>query len=161
MSVVKDHGDEELYTKLESAYPTEDEDSEVGVLSEILFSFQKISGSYSVRSFNVLKQEEGDDAYLEIYDSDNDIEDESDNSIRNLQQESNFPYDFEDQDSDSETELESHNSLMVSARSGKRVDGSGEEDRGINQSIAVELEAEQEQENKLSMTSLEELSASM
>lgn len=161
MSVVKDHGDEELYTKLESAYPTEDEDSEVGVLSEILFSFQKISGSYSVDSFNVLKQEEGDDAYLEIYDSDNDIEDESDNSIRNLQQESNFPYDFEDQDSDSETELESHNSLMVSARSGKRVDGSGEEDRGINQSIAVELEAEQEQENKLSRTSLEELSASM
>lgn len=29
MSIVKDHGDEEFYKKLESAYPTEDEDSEV------------------------------------------------------------------------------------------------------------------------------------
>lgn len=135
MSVVKDHGDEELYTKLESAYPTEDEDSE----------------------------EEGEDAYLEIYDSDNDIEDESHNSIRNLQQDSNFPYDFEDQDYDSETELESHNSLVVSARSGKRVDGSGEKDRGITRTMTSleELEAEQEQDNKFSRTSLEELSASM
>lgn len=29
---MKDHGDEELYGKLESAYPSEDEDSEVRVL---------------------------------------------------------------------------------------------------------------------------------
>ncbi|KAM7488313.1 hypothetical protein LguiB_025797 [Lonicera macranthoides] len=79
---VKDHGDEELYGKLESAYPSEDEDSE---------------------------EEEGDDSYIEAYDNDHDEEDKSYNSIANLQNlESNFPYDFQE----SETEKdENHNSL--------------------------------------------------
>lgn len=34
MDVVKDHGDEELYNRLDSAYATEDEHSEVHALSD-------------------------------------------------------------------------------------------------------------------------------
>ncbi|KAL8105000.1 CRM-domain containing factor CFM3A, chloroplastic/mitochondrial isoform X2 [Apium graveolens] len=75
MSIVKNHGDEEFYTKLESAYPTEDEDSE----------------------------EEEDDAFLEIYDSDDDDDDdgdvgeyESNNMTRRAQMETNFPYESND-----------------------------------------------------------------
>lgn len=33
MDSVKDHGDTELYDKLDSAYPTEDEESEVSISS--------------------------------------------------------------------------------------------------------------------------------
>lgn len=33
MARVKEHGDEELYNRLDSAYPSEDEDSEVNNLS--------------------------------------------------------------------------------------------------------------------------------
>lgn len=32
MDIVKDHGDEELYDKLDSAYSTDDEDTEVNTI---------------------------------------------------------------------------------------------------------------------------------
>ncbi|XP_028762399.1 CRM-domain containing factor CFM3A, chloroplastic/mitochondrial [Neltuma alba] len=57
IEMVKDQGDEALYDKLDYAYPTdedEDEDSEAG------------------------DNEEGDEAYLETYNSENDSEDEMD-----------------------------------------------------------------------------------
>lgn len=95
MSIVKDHGDEEFYTKLESAYPTEDEESE----------------------------EEEDDAFLEIYDSDDDNDNdvgeyESNNMTHTAKMETNFPYDLEDQDTDSdsvqsEEEKEQENELIT------------------------------------------------
>ncbi|KAL2530353.1 CRM family member 3A [Forsythia ovata] len=74
MASVKDRGDEELYNKLDSAYLTEDEESEDGQ----------------------------EDAYLETYDSEDEVVDENDISVHNLQPETNFPYGFEDE---SETEL--------------------------------------------------------
>ncbi|OIS98858.1 PREDICTED: CRM-domain containing factor CFM3A, chloroplastic/mitochondrial-like [Nicotiana attenuata] len=52
LASVKDSGDDELYDKLDSAYSTEDEDSE----------------------------EEGDDAYIGVYDSDVDVVNRSDDS---------------------------------------------------------------------------------
>lgn len=60
MEIVEDRGDDELYDKLESAYPTDDDDTE----------------------------EEGDEAYLQTYESENDGEGEVDN----LHLEMNFPY---------------------------------------------------------------------
>ncbi|XP_020965359.1 CRM-domain containing factor CFM3A, chloroplastic/mitochondrial isoform X2 [Arachis ipaensis] len=58
VETVKDHGDEELYDKLESAYASNDDDSEVE------------------------DGEEGDEAYLETYNSESDGEDnESDNNL--------------------------------------------------------------------------------
>lgn len=62
MDSVKDQGDEALYNKLDSSYPTDDEDSEEG------------------------------DAYLETYNSENDGEDEGNYSICNPHLETNFPY---------------------------------------------------------------------
>lgn len=165
MAIVKGRGDEELYTKLETAYPSDDEESEVvDVLIEISYSFRNRFGSYSICSLNVLKQEEGDDAYLETYESDDDIEDEIDKSIRNLKEESDFSYDYEEVDSDSETELESHDSLVYSAKSRGRADQHRDEDRGANQPtgvVVVGVKAEQEEENLISSISLEELSASI
>ncbi|KAJ0093589.1 hypothetical protein Patl1_25231 [Pistacia atlantica] len=69
-----DRGDVELYDRLDSAYATDDDDIE----------------------------QEGDDAYLETYDSGNDGEYESDNSIHNLHTETNFPYHEQDQESETE-----------------------------------------------------------
>ncbi|KZV48209.1 hypothetical protein F511_10795 [Dorcoceras hygrometricum] len=74
MATVKDKGDEELYDKLDSAYSTENEDSEV----------------------------EGEDTYLSIYDSENDVLDESDDPNPNAYAETSFPYDHQE---DSETEF--------------------------------------------------------
>ncbi|XP_031272373.1 CRM-domain containing factor CFM3A, chloroplastic/mitochondrial-like isoform X1 [Pistacia vera] len=74
MNTVKDRGDVELYDRLDSAYATDDDDIE----------------------------QEGDDAYLETYDSGNDGEYESDNSIHNLHTETNFPYHEQDQESETE-----------------------------------------------------------
>ncbi|KAI3469690.1 hypothetical protein Pfo_026353 [Paulownia fortunei] len=74
MAAVKDQGDEELYNKLDSAYPTEDEDNE----------------------------EEGDDTYLETYDSENDIVHDNNDSVNNAYLETNFPYDLQEE---SETEF--------------------------------------------------------
>ncbi|KAG8370335.1 hypothetical protein BUALT_Bualt14G0106100 [Buddleja alternifolia] len=69
MAAVKDRGDEELYTKLDSAYATEDEDTE----------------------------EEEDESYLETYDSGNDMVDENNDSVRNAYLETSFPYDFQEE----------------------------------------------------------------
>ncbi|KAK9288996.1 hypothetical protein L1049_017467 [Liquidambar formosana] len=74
MEVVQDRGDEQLYDKLDSAYPSDDEETE----------------------------EEGDEAYLETYGSEKDGEDEIDNSIRNLHPETNFPYDAWNEESETE-----------------------------------------------------------
>ncbi|KAI5347921.1 hypothetical protein L3X38_000808 [Prunus dulcis] len=62
MDSVKDQGDEALYNKLDSSYPTDDEDSE-----EV-------------------------DAYLETYNRENEGEDEGNYSICNPHLETNFPY---------------------------------------------------------------------
>ncbi|KAA8548752.1 hypothetical protein F0562_000436 [Nyssa sinensis] len=101
MAIVKGHGDDKLYDKLDSAYPTEDD-----------------------------SEEEGDEAYLETYDSDNIGENESDNSIHNLQLETNFPYDFQDQES--ETELTGHYPYAIANASHTRVDEMREEDTGLH-----------------------------
>ncbi|KAH9682238.1 CRM-domain containing factor CFM3A [Citrus sinensis] len=74
MNSVKGTGDEQLYDKLDSAYATEDDDSE----------------------------DEGDEAYLEMYAGGNDNEDEIDNSTHNLEMESDFPYHAQDQESETE-----------------------------------------------------------
>ncbi|XP_044499238.1 CRM-domain containing factor CFM3A, chloroplastic/mitochondrial-like [Mangifera indica] len=74
MNSVKDQGDMELYDRLDSAYAAEDDDSE----------------------------QEGDDAYLETYDSGNDDEYGSDNSIHNLHPVADFGHHEQDLQSESE-----------------------------------------------------------
>lgn len=69
MEVVKDQGDDELYAKLDSAYPTEETEDE---------------GT----------EDDGDEEYLQTYDEKDD-EDESDDLIHNLHSETNFPYDVQ------------------------------------------------------------------
>ncbi|KAK4361583.1 hypothetical protein RND71_020535 [Anisodus tanguticus] len=64
LASVKDRGDDELYDKLNSAYSSEDEDSE----------------------------EEGDEAYIEVYDSDNDVVNHSDDSDDTPHPEREFQY---------------------------------------------------------------------
>ncbi|RVX21801.1 CRM-domain containing factor CFM3A, chloroplastic/mitochondrial [Vitis vinifera] len=115
MDIVKDHGDEELYDKLDSAYATEDEHTE----------------------------EEGDEAYLETYADENDGEHESDNSIHNHHIETNFPYDIQDeefeteaavQDEESETEpeaLKPHMHMSWSGDGGLRTDRLETEDASL------------------------------
>lgn len=88
ISILKDNGNEELYDRLDSDYPTEDEDSE----------------------------DDEDKEYLETYDSDKDVEDESSNSIHNNHLETNFPSDHLHQESetyhsDKDVEDESSNSI--------------------------------------------------
>lgn len=115
MDIVKDHGDEELYDKLDSAYATEDEHTE----------------------------EEGDEAYLETYADENDGEHESDNSIHNHHIETNFPYDIQGeefeteaavQDEESETEPEApkpHMHMSWSGDGGLRTDRLETEDASL------------------------------
>ncbi|KAK6914031.1 RNA-binding, CRM domain [Dillenia turbinata] len=67
MDALKDHGDEELYDKLDSAYPSEDENSEE-------------------------EGDDDDDAYLETYYAEN-SENDTDDSIHNLYSKSNASYD--------------------------------------------------------------------
>ncbi|GFP95874.1 chloroplastic group iia intron splicing facilitator crs1 chloroplastic [Phtheirospermum japonicum] len=69
MAAIKDQGNEVLYNKLDSAYLTEDEDSE----------------------------EDGNDSYLGTYDSDNDTADENNDSVDNAFSETNFPYDSDEE----------------------------------------------------------------
>ncbi|XP_060178868.1 CRM-domain containing factor CFM3A, chloroplastic/mitochondrial [Lycium barbarum] len=64
LASVKDSIDDELYDKLNSAYPSEDEDSE----------------------------EEGDEAYIDVYDSDNDVVNRSDGSDDTPHSEREFQY---------------------------------------------------------------------
>lgn len=78
MDLVKDQGDEELYNKLDAAYPTDNEETE--------------------------REEETDEAYLETYNSENDEDedevedkDEDEGSIQHLYAETNFPYHLQQQ----------------------------------------------------------------
>lgn len=98
MDFIRGSGDEELYDKLDSAYPTEDEDSE----------------------------DEGDEAYLDTSDTYNDGEDEiDDHPVHNHHLETNFPYDFQDQESE---EPGNHNPYAVADESSIRVDEMEEKD---------------------------------
>lgn len=76
MDTVKHHGDEALYNKLDSSYPTDDEDTE----------------------------EEGD-GFLETYSSENDGEEESTYSVHSTPLETNFPHHFQNEDSQAELEV--------------------------------------------------------
>lgn len=82
MDDVKDRGDDELYEKLDSAYPNDDDDTE----------------------------DEGDEAYLPTYnDSETDSDVESNNSIENLLPETDLPYDILNQKLDTESEVPESN----------------------------------------------------
>ncbi|XP_015887836.3 CRM-domain containing factor CFM3A, chloroplastic/mitochondrial [Ziziphus jujuba] len=78
MDTVKDRGDEALYDKLDSSYPSEDEESE----------------------------EEGPEAYLQTYSCENDdYDDESNGQTNNLHLETNFPYHGHNQESQTEPQV--------------------------------------------------------
>ncbi|XP_021291444.1 CRM-domain containing factor CFM3A, chloroplastic/mitochondrial [Herrania umbratica] len=64
MHSMEEQGDVEFYDRLDSSYPTDDDDTE----------------------------EEGDEAYLETYESENDAEEENDELIHNVRLETNFPF---------------------------------------------------------------------
>ncbi|KAL5542137.1 hypothetical protein UlMin_009847 [Ulmus minor] len=74
MDDVKHQGDEALYDRLDSAYPTDDDSDE--------------------------SEEEGDEAYLEPYGS----EDETDDPIRSLHLQTEFPSDNQNQEPQTESE---------------------------------------------------------
>ncbi|KAL0376719.1 UNVERIFIED_CONTAM: CRM-domain containing factor CFM3A, chloroplastic/mitochondrial [Sesamum calycinum] len=97
MAAVKEQGDEELYNKLDAAYLTEDEDSE-----NLIFLLLKNCIKCLLTIVADLLQEEGDEAYLGSYDNENDMLDESDDSVHNTYSKTNFPYDFQEE---SETEF--------------------------------------------------------
>lgn len=97
MEVVEDQGDEAFYDRLDSAYPTDDEDTEVYVifsfhfLEPLIFLLNKSQSNilyYPI--FPSLLQEEGDEPYLETYYSENEGEDGGDSSTCNLQSETFF-----------------------------------------------------------------------
>ncbi|KAG2722166.1 hypothetical protein I3760_02G116800 [Carya illinoinensis] len=77
MDVVKDRGDEVFYDKLDSAYSTDDEETE----------------------------EEGDEASLETYYSEDDVDNDSDGSTCNLQSHRNFSSDFQNPESETKSEV--------------------------------------------------------
>ncbi|KAL3626379.1 CRM-domain containing factor cfm3a, chloroplastic/mitochondrial [Castilleja foliolosa] len=85
MEANKDEGNEELYNKLDSAYLSEDEDSE----------------------------EDGNHSYIEAYESENDTDDENIDSVQNAFSETNFPYDEESETEFSES-LKRPNSVCTS-----------------------------------------------
>ncbi|KAL6519952.1 CRM-domain containing factor cfm3a, chloroplastic/mitochondrial [Orobanche minor] len=66
MTSVNDQVNKDLYNELDSSCPSEDEDSE----------------------------EEGDDAYLETHESEDDIVDDNNDSVHNSYLETNFPFEF-------------------------------------------------------------------
>lgn len=103
MEVVKDKGDEALYDKLDSAYPTDDDDTEV----------------------------EGDETCLETYYSENDGGDESGSSICHLQSETNFPNDFQDLESETKPEVPEPHEYAVPNSSCVEPDEVEEEDNSF------------------------------
>ncbi|CAN1785458.1 CRM-domain containing factor CFM3A, chloroplastic/mitochondrial [Linum perenne] len=91
LGIVKDYGDEQLYygdeqlyEKLESSYPTDDDD----------------------------ESDEGDEAYLALYNSDGELGDtgaEENESVKRIHEETNFPYTMQSKfESQSESESEVH-----------------------------------------------------
>ncbi|XP_010278131.1 PREDICTED: CRM-domain containing factor CFM3A, chloroplastic/mitochondrial isoform X1 [Nelumbo nucifera] len=105
MEIVKDQGDEELYAKLDAAYPTEDEDSE----------------------------DEGDEAYLETYDSDNNDADPKD-AIQNFHAEieTNFPYDEQNWAGETDSEALQAYSLLETNKSCTRTNEARMEDSNFH-----------------------------
>lgn len=87
MDVVKDQGDEALYDKLDSAYPSDDEDTE----------------------------DEGDEAYLEKYCTENESEDDSEGSNCNLQSEAYLPFDFQSLEAESKSEVPEQHGYAVAS----------------------------------------------
>ncbi|XP_031372895.1 CRM-domain containing factor CFM3A, chloroplastic/mitochondrial isoform X1 [Punica granatum] len=87
MDRVKEKGDEALYEKLDSAYLTDEEDSE----------------------------EEGEEAYIQMYKSESNGEGERRDSIDHLLEETDVPYNEEEKVSDEESEGESEDSSVLHA----------------------------------------------
>ncbi|KDP40278.1 hypothetical protein JCGZ_02276 [Jatropha curcas] len=100
-------GDEEMYDRLDAAYPTDDDDTEEG----------------------------GDEAYIEAHNIDNDSnyddddDDETDNIVHNVHPETSFPYYVQNQES--ETETESYDQFPETFK-GKT---DGEEDDGESENV--------------------------
>ncbi|XP_042486713.1 CRM-domain containing factor CFM3, chloroplastic/mitochondrial-like [Macadamia integrifolia] len=97
MEIIKGKGDVELYAKLDSAYSTEDEDTE----------------------------DEGEEACLETYESDNDGGDNY-NATCNSQTETNFPYDEHNVDGDSNDAIQNLNVETNFTRDEQNGDGSAD-----------------------------------
>lgn len=109
MARVREHGDEELYNKLDHAYPTEDEDSEVSSFYPLRNFHRKQSAANSCMiiictNFEHQQDEEGeggDETELETYDSSNDLSDEIDELTNDHHSES-FAFDSEEDTSETE-----------------------------------------------------------
>lgn len=107
MAQVMEHGDEELYNKLDSSYPTEDDDSEV--VNKQLYGCSFLCTDFEIlytflRTFKHQQDEEGegdDDTQLEDYDSSNDLSDEIDELTNDNRLES-FAFDSEEDTSETE-----------------------------------------------------------
>ncbi|MED6109773.1 Chloroplastic group IIA intron splicing facilitator CRS1 [Stylosanthes scabra] len=81
VETVKDHGDEELYDKLDSAYASDEDDSEVEDGEDGEEGDEAYLETYNSENDGE-DGEEGDEAYLGTYNSENDSEDdESDNTL--------------------------------------------------------------------------------
>lgn len=134
MDVVKDQADEVFYDKLDSAYPTDDEEeAEVSVLYIISFSgtanrlLNKNLLTSNIIPFPLL-QEEGDEASLETYYSEDEVDDDSDRSTCNLHSEVNFARDFQNPESETKSEVPEADGYAVANSLSNEADGIDQED---------------------------------
>ncbi|XP_057957589.1 CRM-domain containing factor CFM3A, chloroplastic/mitochondrial [Malania oleifera] len=108
MEAVKDQGDKQLYNKLDSAYPTDDEESE----EEGDEAYLETYGSNSIPEQAEGIKDQGDDEQLydkldsaypsdheksDTYNGGHELEHNCGNSVHNLASETNFPYNVQSQ----------------------------------------------------------------
>ena len=100
MHGMEDQGDEEFYDRLDSSYPTDDDDTEVKIILSAAAWCKIVDLTFCFFWFFCLLQDsEGDEAYLGTYDNENDGEEENDELIHNLHLETNFPFHNQQQES--------------------------------------------------------------
>ncbi|PON53240.1 RNA-binding, CRM domain containing protein [Parasponia andersonii] len=107
MDMIKDQGDKALYDKLDFAYPTDDDDEESEEGDEAYletFGSENVGEVRGKDGDDEESEEEGDEAYLETFGSDYDDEDESEDLIHNLHMDTNFSYHVQDEEPRAESE---------------------------------------------------------
>ena len=101
----------------------------------LIFLLNKSQSNIVYHPFFTPLQEEGDEAYLETYYSENDVGDDRRSSIRNPQSETIFSYDFQNLDSETKSEVpEPH-------------------EYAVPDSLCVESEEVEEEDNRLTRLS--------
>lgn len=120
MGFVKDKGDEELYDRLDSAYLTDDDADDTEVYAYLIFYvciFCLLNLLFNTLLSHRLLQDEGDEAYLETYNSENDVDydDETDSTVHNALLDTNLLNNVQIQESETEPEVYFYSFTFVSS----------------------------------------------